>query len=69
MTPIQAIRAYCLDCCGSAKAVKWCPVTHCDLWEFRFGLRPETALKRFGVECLSRTQTPEPEIPIEELPR
>ncbi|MFO8013676.1 MAG: hypothetical protein R6X20_10275 [Phycisphaerae bacterium] len=48
-TPIKAIRAKCRDCCcGSRKAVRWCPKTGRVLWPYRLGLRPETARKRYG---------------------
>lgn len=50
LTPIAAIRAKCLDCCGSFKAVKFCGLdgvnsTRCPLWPFRFGKRPATVRK------------------------
>lgn len=46
-TPLKAIRARCLDCAGSAKAVRDCPAfkdfsevqTACDLWPHREGKR------------------------------
>ncbi len=44
LTPMQAIRKKCLDCCcGSTKEVALCPVTDCTLYPFRYGIRPETA--------------------------
>lgn len=45
MTPLQAIRAYCLDCCyGSAHEVKMCTIPHCELYPFRFGHNPNIRL-------------------------
>ena len=46
-TPLAAIRANCLECCGTAHIVKFCPCdgtnsTRCYLWPFRFGKRPST---------------------------
>ena len=45
MTPMQAIRAKCLDCCcGQVQEVKLCPATGCPLWAFRFGRNPNIRL-------------------------
>ncbi len=42
LTPIQAIRAKCKDCCASAtKEVKMCPSNHCPHWSYRHGKRPK----------------------------
>ena len=41
MTPMKAIRANCLDCCGSSpKEVRLCPREKCPLYPYRFGHRP-----------------------------
>ena len=63
MSPMQAIRAKCLDCCaGSADEVKKCSAMTCPSWPFRTGKNPwrapiseevrearrERALKTFG---------------------
>lgn len=41
-TPIKAIRAKCLDCCGyQMNEVRLCPATDCPLWEYRMGHRPK----------------------------
>jgi hypothetical protein len=46
MTPVQAIRAKCLDCmCGSAYEVKLCPCSDCSLFAFRLGRNPNRAGK------------------------
>lgn len=38
MTPLKAIRAYCLGCSNQqASEVSLCPMTKCELFEFRFG--------------------------------
>lgn len=38
MTPIKAIRLFCLECCGgSSNEVKLCPSTTCSLYPFRLG--------------------------------
>lgn len=43
MTPLKAIRAKCLDCCGTASEVKACPCVGCTLYPYRFGKRPVNA--------------------------
>lgn len=37
-TPMQAIRAHCLECCGGQyKEVRLCEITRCELHRFRMG--------------------------------
>lgn len=46
-TPMQAIRAKCLDCSnGQYKEVRLCTCTNCDLHPFRMGKRPETVARQ-----------------------
>jgi len=46
-TPIGAIREKCLDCMGYQKCeVTECENQNCSLWEYRFGERPETAVRK-----------------------
>ena len=41
MSPQQAIRARCLDCCGyQEKEVALCPAVDCPSWPFRVGTDP-----------------------------
>lgn len=41
MTPIKAIRAKCLDCCGGEpKEVRLCTAKKCPLWPYKMGHRP-----------------------------
>lgn len=41
LTPIKAIRAKCIDCCGGNKAeVKLCPCEDCTLFPYRMGHNP-----------------------------
>jgi hypothetical protein len=41
MTPIRAIRAFCLDCCGgSSREVTRCSSPKCPLFEYREGHNP-----------------------------
>jgi hypothetical protein len=41
MSPLQAIRAHCLDCCaGSAQEVAKCMALRCPSWPFRMGASP-----------------------------
>ena len=40
-TPIKAIRAFCIDCCGGQiSEVRLCPSTDCPLYVYRFGKNP-----------------------------
>lgn len=42
LTPIKAIRAYCIECSGGQKKeVKECPITKCTLYPYRMGKRPK----------------------------
>lgn len=46
MTPIKAIRIYCLDCCcDSWREVRLCPSVNCSLYPFRLGRNPNYAKK------------------------
>jgi hypothetical protein len=41
MSPLQALRLRCLDCCaGSAHEVKLCTAVKCPAWPFRLGTSP-----------------------------
>ena len=41
VSPLQAIRARCLDCCaGQVNEVAVCPVVECPAWPFRMGTNP-----------------------------
>ena len=41
MSPLQAIRAHCLDCCaGSDVEVRKCMALRCPSWPFRMGISP-----------------------------
>jgi hypothetical protein len=54
MTPVQAIRKKCLDCCcGSAHEVKACQLIACTLHPFRLGRNPN----RKGVSNLKSAQS------------
>lgn len=45
MTPMEAIRAKCLDCCyDSAYEVRMCGCKDCPLYDFRFGKNPNIKL-------------------------
>jgi len=40
-TPLQAIRAKCIECSGDQKAeVRFCPMTDCPLYPFRMKRNP-----------------------------
>src|SRR5215470_18837512 len=41
MTPMEVIRAKCLDCCaGSAQEVRYCVAVTCPSWPYRMGSSP-----------------------------
>jgi helix-turn-helix protein len=41
MSPLQALRARCLDCCGhQEREVAHCPAVDCPAWPFRMGTDP-----------------------------
>jgi len=72
-TPIKAIRQYCIDCSETAKMVAWCPCngvnsTWCPLWPFRFGLRPETAARKYGRHVITPEMMPDADVNLENLP-
>ncbi len=56
MTPMKAIRAKCLDCCGTSHEVRLCTIEKCPLYPYRFGKRPkgyeDTGLDVNGAEPL-----------------
>ena len=68
-SPLRSIRAKCLDCCcGSVKTVKYCSALSCDLWYYRFGLRPSTAKQKYGKELLDPALTPDSTVELDDLP-
>ena len=51
MTPLKAIRAKCLDCCGGqAHEVKLCVVADCPLYPFRFGKNSQRIKREYTEE-------------------
>ena len=41
LTPMKAIRAKCIDCCGGQLIeVRRCELSSCDLWPYRMGRNP-----------------------------
>ena len=51
LTPIKAIRAYCLECsCGSANEVRLCPITDCELYPYREGHNPNIKARTYTDE-------------------
>jgi hypothetical protein len=72
--PLKAIRKHCLDCCGdNSKAVMWCGndgihSTRCDLWPYRFGIRPESARQRYGVRLVTPGLMPDANTNLDDLP-
>lgn len=55
-TPIKAIRAKCIDCCGGQMyEVSKCEATECPLFEYRMGHRP----KRIDSDSLDNKMSTE----------
>ena len=51
LTPVKAIRAHCLRCCGySPKEVRLCTVESCSLYPYRLGHCPGRKRKGAGEE-------------------
>ncbi len=72
LRPMKAIRANCLDCSGSFKAVAYCTCdghnsTKCEFWAYRFGCRPETAREDFGEAMVTPGMMPGPEVELDDL--
>jgi len=71
-TPVITIRKHCLGCCnGSFKAVKYCTCdgitsTRCELWPYRFGMKPATAKKRYGARFVTPGALADAEVEIED---
>jgi len=43
LTPVKAIRKFCIQCAGSQKAPRCCPNKTCPLFGFRLGKNPGRA--------------------------
>src|SRR3712207_2266781 len=53
-TPVEAIRAKCLDCCcGVPKEVRLCVALNCPSWPYRMGTDPFRGARqgRAGIGC------------------
>lgn len=71
--PIKAIREYCISCSLSAKTVAYCPCdgvnsTSCPLWRYRFGLRPESAIRKYGRHVMAPGSLPDSTVCLDDLP-
>jgi hypothetical protein len=73
LRPMKAIRAGCLECSGTAKAIAYCPCdgvnsTLCHHWPYRFGKRPETVETELGEAMVTPELMPGSEVELESLP-
>lgn len=51
LTPIKAIRARCLDCCGyNVNEVKLCPDRDCSLYPYKLGKNPNIKRRELTPE-------------------
>lgn len=41
ITPLRAIKFYCLECAGAVDEVKICPLKKCPVYSYRFGTNPK----------------------------
>ena len=58
-SPMQAIRARCLDCCaGSADEVRKCVSLTCPSWPFRTGKNPWSTISESRLEAESAPPDP-----------
>ncbi len=48
LSPLKAIRQYCLGCSENFKEVRLCPITKCELHPYRFGKSPNRQGTRKG---------------------
>ena len=63
LTPVKAIRAKCLDCsAGQPSEVRYCPVTDCPIFIYRFGKNPNR--KGIGKKMGSFSEKPIAELKI-----
>lgn len=72
LTPIKAIRAKCIDCCGGQKAeVRLCPCTDCTLHPYRMGRRPKAeAPEPFNIDDIEEVNLEDfksPEIDFDDI--
>jgi len=57
MSPMQAIRKYCIGCCVyQPSEVRLCVAIDCQLWPWRSGQHPYTAKKRSPQSVNSATE-------------
>lgn len=58
LTPIRAIRAYCIECSGSStKEVSLCQLLSCPLYLYRMGKRPtagEKEARKQAIKAISK---------------
>ncbi len=59
-TPLRAIRAKCVDCCGGSKAEpKTCTAQGCPLWAFRSGHNPNRKKPAGAAQASEKAEQPE----------
>jgi len=58
LTPIQSIRAKCIDCStGSLVEVRLCTVRTCPIWGYRMGKRPKPSDVPHAMESVKQITT------------
>lgn len=57
MTPLKAIRAYCMDCSNqSFKEVRLCVIPDCPLFQYRFGHNPKRKGQGGNIAALQKAR-------------
>ncbi len=57
---LRAIRAKCLDCAVTARAVRPCVLTTCPLWPLRMGTKPKGFREARAQRDAARERQPQP---------
>ncbi len=66
---LSVVRKHCLECSGdSFKAVLWCPVSDCNLWRFRLGVKPATLRAKHGPALVTPRLMPPATVDLDNLP-
>ena len=66
---LSVVRRHCISCSSdSFKAVVWCPVTNCALWEFRLGMNPATVRGKYGPGLVTASMMPRANVNLDSLP-
>jgi len=54
LSPLKAVRSYCIWCQGNREYVRDCQDTYCFLWPYRMGKKPESMVSEAEREAAKR---------------